>query len=188
LDPDPGLSFLRIRDGWWIRLAANKTKSGGPDLRPAAAFLTSCFDEYLHAYRPGFLCAGRVGRARDRAALQGAGPEMATGPLWMAQRGQAMSIVTMKKTITQTTRRTLGVSVSPHFLPRVCGGCERRVNGNWWHGLLLSDPRGRFVSMPRDEPSFIVAPGECDELGAQVLDGFERSHPEHSWNHDRDAA
>jgi hypothetical protein len=32
--------------------------------------------------------------------------------------------------------------------------------------------------MPRDEPSFIVAPGECDELGAQFLDGFERPHPE----------
>src|SRR5277367_1004304 len=32
--------------------------------------------------------------------------------------------------------------------------------------------------MPRDEPSFIIAPGECDEFGAQFLDGFERSHPE----------
>ena len=32
--------------------------------------------------------------------------------------------------------------------------------------------------MPRDEPGFIVAPGECDEFGAQVLDGFERPHPE----------
>ena len=47
-----------------------------------------------------------------------------------------------------------------------------------WHGLLLSTPRGRFESMPRDEPSFIVAPGECDELGAQFLDCFERPHPE----------
>ena len=33
--------------------------------------------------------------------------------------------------------------------------------------------------MPRDEPTFIVALGECDELGAQFLDGFERPHPEH---------
>ena len=32
--------------------------------------------------------------------------------------------------------------------------------------------------MPRDEPSFIVARGECDELGAQFLDCFERPHPE----------
>src|SRR5208337_688524 len=61
----------------------------------------------------------------------------------------------------------------------ICSGIvEGRVNCNSWRGLLLSDPRGRFVSMPRDEPSFIVAPGECDELGAQFLDGFERPHPE----------
>src|ERR1700685_1762823 len=32
--------------------------------------------------------------------------------------------------------------------------------------------------MPRDEPTFIVALGERDELGAQFLDGFERPHPE----------
>ena len=32
--------------------------------------------------------------------------------------------------------------------------------------------------MPRDEPGFIVAPGEYDELGAQFLDCFERPHPE----------
>ena len=32
--------------------------------------------------------------------------------------------------------------------------------------------------MPRDEPGFIVAAGECDELGAQFLDCFERPHPE----------
>jgi hypothetical protein len=52
-----GHSFLRIDDGWWIRLAANETKSGRPDERPTPAFLTSCVDEYLRSYRPRFLCA-----------------------------------------------------------------------------------------------------------------------------------
>ena len=60
-----GRSFLRIGDGWWIRLAANETKSGRPDERPVPGFLTSCVDEYLRAYRPRF-CApvgsGRRGR------------------------------------------------------------------------------------------------------------------------------
>src|ERR1700681_2475792 len=32
--------------------------------------------------------------------------------------------------------------------------------------------------MARDEPSFVVAPGECDEPDAQFLDGFEGPHPE----------
>ena len=31
-------SFLRIDDGWWIRFAANETKSGRPDERPAPFF------------------------------------------------------------------------------------------------------------------------------------------------------
>ena len=62
-----GRSFLRIGDGWWIRLAANETKSGRPDERPAPAFLTSCVDEYLRTYRPRFLCADRVGRRGEMA-------------------------------------------------------------------------------------------------------------------------
>ena len=115
-----GRSFLRIGYGWWIRLAASETKSGRPDERPVPGFLTSSVDEYLRVYRQRFLCVGRVGKARkDGDAPRGAGAEMATGPLWMAQRGQAMSLVTMKKTITQTTRQTLGVSVNPHLF-RAC--------------------------------------------------------------------
>ncbi len=116
-----GRSFLRIGDGWWIRLAANETKSGRPDERPVPGFLTSSIDEYVRAYRPRFLSAGRVGKARrDGGVSRGAGPEMATGPLWMAQRGNAMSLVTTKKTITQTTQRTLGVSVNPHLFRACC--------------------------------------------------------------------
>jgi integrase len=114
-----GRSFLKIGDGWWIRLAANETKSGRPDERPVPSFLTSSIDEYLRAYRPRFVWAGRVGQARGDGAALGAGPEIATGPLWMAQRGQAMSLVTMKKTITQTTRLTLGLPVNPHLF-RAC--------------------------------------------------------------------
>lgn len=58
-----GRSFLRIGDGWWIRLAANETKSGRPDERPAPGFLTSCVDEYLSTYRP--ILVRRSGRAGE---------------------------------------------------------------------------------------------------------------------------
>jgi integrase len=141
-----GRSFLRIDGGWWIRLAAKETKSGRPDERPVSGFLTSCVDEYLRTYRPRFLCASRIARARcDGAALGGAGPEMATGPLWMAQRGEAMSLVTMKKTITQPTCLTLGLPVNPHLF-RACaattaaldaGGHPRLASGLLQH----VDPR-----------------------------------------------
>ena len=32
--------------------------------------------------------------------------------------------------------------------------------------------------MPRDEPSLIVAPRECDKRDAQLLNGFEGPHPQ----------
>jgi integrase len=113
-------SFLRIGDDWWIRLAADETKSGRPDERPVPRFLTSHVDEYLHSYRLRLLSAGRVERARGGdAALPEAAPELVTGPLWMSLLGQAMSLEMMKRTITQTTRQTLGVLVNPHLF-RAC--------------------------------------------------------------------
>jgi integrase len=115
-----GRSFLRIGGDWWIGLAAEETKSGRPDERPVPSFLTPCVDEYLRAYRARFLCAGQAGTARGNGALlPEARPGLATGPLWIARHGQAMSVGTMKETITRITRRTLGVSVNPHLF-RAC--------------------------------------------------------------------
>ena len=70
---------------------------------------------------------------------------MATGPLWMAQRGDAMSLVTMKKTITQTTRLTIGLPVNPHLF-RACAATAAALHAsNHPHlasGLLQHvDPR-----------------------------------------------
>ena len=68
--------------------------------------------------------------------MSGAGPEMAAGKLWMAQEGNAMSLVTMKKTITQTTRQTLGVSVSPHLF-RACAATTAALHASG-HPCLAS--------------------------------------------------
>ena len=38
--------------------------------------------------------------------------------------------------------------------------------------------RAFCIHAARNEPSFIVAPGECDELGAQLLNALKRPHPE----------
>jgi integrase len=115
-----GRSFLRIGDGWWIRLAANETKSGRPDERQVPGYLTSGVDEYLRTFRPRLLCAGRVESARaDGAAVSVDGPEIKAGPLWISHRGRAMSPRTMGWLITQTTQQALGVSVNPHLF-RAC--------------------------------------------------------------------
>jgi hypothetical protein len=121
-------------------------KSGRPDERPVPGFLTSSVDQYLRTYRPRFLCAGRVGQVRGcAAALLGTHPEMETGPLRMAQRGEAMSLVTMKKTITQTTRLTLGLPVNPHLF-RACAATTAALHASKYphlaSGLLQHiDPR-----------------------------------------------
>jgi integrase len=141
-----GRSFLRIGDGWWIRLVADETKSGRPDERPVPSFLTTCVDEYLRVYRPRFLNASRVGRARvSGAPLLEARPELATGPVWISKRGQGMPVATMKETITRTTWRTLGVSVNPHLF-RVCAATAAALHASA-HPYLASallqhvDPR-----------------------------------------------
>jgi integrase len=123
-----GRSFLRIGGDWWIGLAVDETKSGRPDERPVPSFLTSSVDEYLRAYRSRLLSASRVGTARDNGAtLPEAGAALATGPLWMTRRGQAISVGTMQATVTWTTRRTLGVSVNPHLF-RACAATAAALN------------------------------------------------------------
>jgi integrase len=125
-----GGSFLRIGDGWWIRLVADETKSGRPDERLVPSFLTSCVNEYLRTNRPRLLSAGRIGRASGNGApLPEAGPELATGPLWISKRGQAMSVATMKETITRTTCRILGVSVNPHLF-RACAATTAALHAS----------------------------------------------------------
>jgi hypothetical protein len=63
----------------------------------------------------------------------------------MAQQGDAMSLSTMRKTITQTTRQVLGVSVNPHLF-RACAATSAALHASG-HPCLASgllqhvDPR-----------------------------------------------
>jgi hypothetical protein len=54
---------------------------------------------------------------------------MVTGPLWMAQRGDDMSLGTMTKTITQTTRQTLGLPIDPDLF-RACAATTAAVHAS----------------------------------------------------------
>jgi integrase len=140
-----GRSFLRIGDGWWIRLAANETKSGRPDERQVPGYLASCVDEYLRTFRRILLGAGWVGKAKDGAPVSVEVPEMEAGPLWISHGGRAMSRATMEWLITQTTQQTLGVSVNPHLF-RACAATTAALHASG-HPCLASgllqhvDPR-----------------------------------------------
>jgi len=52
------------------------------------------------------------------------------------------------------------------------------THGSRIHHLDRSDLCWRLVSMPRDEPGFVVARGELDERGTQLFDRIEGLPPQ----------
>jgi site-specific recombinase XerD len=93
-----GRSFVNVDDIWWIVLTAAETKEKREDERPVPEELTASIERYLEIYRPVL--------ARGTAE---------TGTLWLAMDGKPMSYASMGELITETTRMTIGVAVSPHL-------------------------------------------------------------------------
>ena len=101
---------------------------------------------------------------------------MATGPLWMAQRGHAMSLVTMKKTITQTTQQTLGLSVNPHLF-RACAATTAALHASNHPHLasgLLQHVDPRVTEAHYNRASSLQAAIRYGEILDEMLCGRER--------------
>ena len=93
-----GRSFVAIKGKWWIVLSAAATKEGRPDERPVDPCLIPAIEEYLRIHRP--LLAGADSRC---------------DALWLVSKGRPMGYSAVEKTISETTRMTVGVDVSPHM-------------------------------------------------------------------------
>jgi integrase len=93
-----GRSFVDVDGTWWIVLTAAETKEKREDERPVPEDLTNSIERYLQIYRPIL--------ARGTAE---------TNALWLAMVGKPMSYASMGELITETTRMTIGVAVSPHL-------------------------------------------------------------------------
>ena len=93
-----GRSFVNVDGTWWIVLSAAETKEKREDERPITEDLTDSIERYLEVYRP--ILAG--GKAETNA-------------LWFAINGEPMSYASMGELITETTRMTIGIPVSPHL-------------------------------------------------------------------------
>ena len=93
-----GRSFVNVDGTWWIVLTAAETKEKREDERSVPVELTSAIERYLKIYRP-ILTRGKT----------------ESDALWMAWDGKPMSCASVAETITETTRMTVGVSVSPHL-------------------------------------------------------------------------
>jgi site-specific recombinase XerD len=95
-----GHSLVEINGSWWIVLSASDTKENRPDERRVDDLLQPALDRYLRKYRP---------------VLTGA-DQSAANALWLSSNdGNPMTYDGVARAITDTTRSTVGVAVSPHL-------------------------------------------------------------------------
>ena len=111
-----GTSFRRIGDRWWIVLGRHETKSGAADERPVPRYLNQAIAIYLTLARPILL--GRrefvIGEEDDT----GSAPDVLTGGLWIGEGGKALGYSAVERAIMETTRLTIGRTLSPHDFRR----------------------------------------------------------------------
>jgi integrase len=125
-------SFRRVGTRWWIVLDRKDTKSRRPDERRVPRDLDDAIEAYLLIHRPVLSTAKTRGRVetsdpQDRFARLPSTPASSAdplaniaGPLWLTSNtGQGMTYSAVERIITETTRLTLGVAVSPHLF-RAC--------------------------------------------------------------------
>jgi integrase len=98
-DLEIGRNFVEIKGSWWIVLSASETKEGRPDERRIDDLLQPALDRYLKKYRPILAEA-----------------DQSTTALWLSSNdGASMSYAGVERVLTETTRSTVGVAVSPHL-------------------------------------------------------------------------
>jgi len=98
-DLEIGRNFVEIKGSWWIVLSASETKEGRPDERRIDDLLQPALDRYLKKYRP-FLAEA----------------DQSTTALWLSSNdGASMSYAGVERVLTETTRTTVGIAVSPHL-------------------------------------------------------------------------
>jgi site-specific recombinase XerD len=94
-----GRSIDKIDDTWWILLTASETKEKRADERPIEENdIGEALEKYLRVYRP---------------ILAGGTPN--SNVLWLGISGAPMAQCSVSEVITETTRSTLGVAISPHM-------------------------------------------------------------------------
>jgi len=111
-----GTSFKRIGDRWWIVLGRHETKSKAPDERPVPRHLNQAIAIYLTYARPVLL--GHREFMIGEEEESGSPRDSLTGPLWVGSTGEPLGYSGVERTIMDTTRRTIGRSLSPHDFRR----------------------------------------------------------------------
>jgi integrase len=124
-----GRTFVEINSSWWIILPKHETKSRRPDERRVPDILNPAIDAYLERHRPVLARSERPPTA-----------------LWLsANDGAQMSYNGVEHAISETTRSSIGVDVSPHLFRTAAASTGAVYGGNMPHlaTALLNhtDPR-----------------------------------------------
>lgn len=98
-----GVHLIATGGGYWLRLAADETKTGRPYDGPVPASLVDFLERYLSHHRRVLL------RSCRRPALA------ATDQLWVSRRGTPMTRRSGANPIVKRTRAAFGQSVPPHW-------------------------------------------------------------------------
>ena len=94
-----GTTFKQVRGRWWITLPGASTKMKKPEERPVAEWVNPYIDLYLNKARPVLL-------GNSISGIQA---------LWISSTGQPMLVQTVSSLVTQITRETIGIGISPHL-------------------------------------------------------------------------
>jgi site-specific recombinase XerD len=154
-----GRSFVNVDGKWWIVLTAAETKEKRADERPVPEELTESIDRYLEVHRP--VLTG--GKAKTTA-------------LWLAINTEPMSYASMGELITETTRMTIGIAVSPHLF-RVAAATTLAIRaGDKPHAgsaVLHHRPNGPVTQENYNRASCVTAGKSL----ASVNHGYRRHDP-----------
>jgi integrase len=147
-----GKTLKQIRGRWWITLPGGATKMGKPEERPVAEWLNPYIDLYLNEARPVLLD----------------GSQIDTNALWISSTGRPMTVKKVGSLITQITRETIGVGISPHLFRTADATTVAEACGDMPHlaSALLGHSNPKITEEHYIRPSSLSA---GNELAAIVL-------------------
>jgi hypothetical protein len=113
-----GTTFKEVQGSWWILLPSAHTKTHRPDERRITKRLNWAIESYLKQWRPVLI-----------------GSEIDSNGLWISSTtGRALTYKNLGLLISKTTRKTLGVDVSPHLF-RTAAASTAAIYGSDTPGL-----------------------------------------------------
>jgi site-specific recombinase XerD len=142
-----GKTFKQVRGRWWVTLPGRSTKMKKPEERPVAEWLNPFIELYLNEARPVLLD----------------GSQIDTNALWISSKTrQPMTARKVGSLITQITRETIGVGISPHMFRTADATTVAEACGDMPHlaSALLGHPNSSITEEHYIRPSSLSAATE----------------------------